>query len=275
MEQRKYANSPFQWAGGKNKVLPVLLPVLEKYKKKVFCEPFVGAANVALNFDADRYILSDYNQDLIYSFIKMRDDVETYLSACEALFTQGFDVYYNIREQFNAAMPRERSAMFQYLNKHGFNGLCRYNSKGQFNVPIGTSTKPKNVPTEQILHFNKRFNEIPTQFQSKDFVSLFNELEVMSNNEVLIYCDPPYVPLTSDFKYTADGFDFKSQIQLRDLAQSSKHTAIISNHFTEFTANLYKDADELIVFDVQRTISCKGNDRKRVQECVAVYKKGE
>jgi len=273
MEERKYANSPLQWAGSKNKVLPILLPVLEKYRKKVFCEPFVGAANVALNFDADRYILADYNQDLIHSFVRMRDDKESYVEACEGLFKQGFDVYYNVREQFNATNPRGRTAMFQYLNKHGFNGLCRYNKDGKFNVPIGTATKPKNVPVEQIDYFNKRFNKIPTQFQSKDFVSLFHELQVME--DVLIYCDPPYVPLTTDFKYTADGFDFNQQARLRDLAIASKHTTIISNHFTAFTENLYKDADELIVFDVQRTISCKGSDRKKVQEVIAVYNKGE
>ena len=272
MEKVKYAASPLKWAGSKNKVLPVLLPILEKYRAGIFCEPFVGAANVALNFDADRYILADSNQDLITSFIMMRDCKEDYLTACEELFKQGFDVYYNIRQQFNNCHPRERYAMFQYLNKHGFNGLCRYNKSGQFNVPIGTSTKPKNVPVEQIEYFSKRFNEIPTQFQTKDFVSLTYELEVLRKTSVLIYCDPPYVPLTTDFKYTADGFDFKQQVALKDLAKASKHTTIISNHWTSFTQGLYSDADEIITFPVQRTISCKGDERKRVEECIVVYK---
>jgi DNA adenine methylase len=266
----KFANSPFQWAGSKNKVLPILLPVLEKYRKKVFCEPFVGAANVALNFDAERYILSDANLDLIYSFREIKEDCFKYIRDCNWLFSGGFEDYYKNRDLFNQLHPRHRSALFQYLNKHGFNGLCRYNSKGQFNVPIGTIGKPKQVPEEQIKYFSARFTGTPTYFQFGSYEQVFEQMENVE--EALIYCDPPYVPLTSNFKYTADSFDFEHQVRLKELAKESKHTTIISNHFTEFTESLYKDADETIVFDVQRTISCKGSDRKKVQEVIAVYK---
>jgi DNA adenine methylase len=155
------------------------------------------------------------------------------------------------------------------LNKHGFNGLCRYNKSGKFNVPIGTSTKPKNFPVQQILDFHDKFNNYGVQLSSSNFIEVFESVNQQDN--VLIYCDPPYVPLTSDFNYTADGFGIDQQLQLRDLAKESKHTVIISNHWTPVTEQLYSDADEIVVFDVQRTISCKGSDRKKVQECIVVY----
>ena len=56
-------------------------------------------------------------------------------------------------------------------------------------------------------------------------------------------------------------------------AKKSKHTTIISNHWTPEAEKLYADATDIVVFDVQRTISCKGEERKKVQECIAVYEK--
>lgn len=230
-----------------------------------------------MNFDADMYIWNDLNADVINTFTSILENESLYTSLCSNLFQNGFDVYYELREEFNKCEPVNvnhcspiRAALFQYLNKHGFNGLCRYNKSGKFNVPVGTSTKPKNVPVEQIANISNLFK---TKFVSTDslpFEDIFTKVE--AHKDVLIYCDPPYVPLTTDFKYTADGFDFKQQLKLKELAKASKHTTIISNHWTTFTEGLYSDADEIITFPVQRTISCKGDDRKRVEECIVVYK---
>lgn len=267
-----YLISPLKWAGSKNKVLDKLLPVLEKYRTKTFCEPFVGAANVCLNFEADNYILNDFNYDLINTYNWILREYHEYLEGCADLFNKGFDNYYQLRELFNSELPESlnRACLFQYLNKHGFNGLCRYNKSGQFNVPIGTSSKPKNVPIQQVLDFHDRFSEKGIQLSSWGFDKAFES--VNRQEGILVYSDPPYVPLTSDFNYTADGFGYDQQVQLKELSKSSKHTCIISNHWTPVTEQLYSDADDIIVFDVQRTISCKGSDRKKVQECIVIYK---
>jgi DNA adenine methylase len=270
MSKQKYNTSPFQWAGGKNKVLPILLPILEKYKAPVFVEPFVGAANVSLNFDAEKYIWNDLNRDLIDSYMAMFDSTETYLSFCKDFFACGFNKYGDFRNRFNSKsdMNTIRCALFQYLNKHGFNGLCRYNSKGEFNVPVGTiSTKPKNVPEESIRLLSNRHKNNTTLFNTS-FGILFN----LAEENQLIYSDPPYVPLTSDFKYTADGFGKEQHELLKKLSKESPCVSIISNHWTPYTEELYYDADEIHVFDVQRTISCDGGNRKKVQECIVVYK---
>lgn len=265
-----YNTSPFQWAGGKNKALPNLLPILEKHKKPIFVEPFVGAANVSLNFDAEYYIWNDLNRDLIESYQQMLTDPEEYLGMCDIFFAIGFEGYTELRERFNSNRDgfAVRVALFQYLNKHGFNGLCRYNKSGKFNVPVGTVTKSgKNVPTGQVKLLNERHHHNTTLYNTS-----FDVLFKFSHNKQLIYSDPPYVPLTSNFKYTADGFGKEQHELLKKLSKESLATCIISNHWTPYTEELYSDADEVYVFDVQRTISCDGGNRKKVQECVVVYK---
>lgn len=61
--------------------------------------------------------------------------------------------YYLVREKFNRSRdPFERAVYFLYLNRHGFNGLCRYNRKGSFNVPFGSYKKPY-FPEKEIRGF--------------------------------------------------------------------------------------------------------------------------
>lgn len=266
----KYNTSPLKWAGGKNKALPNLLPILEKHKKPIFVEPFVGAANVSLNFDAGDYVWNDLSSDLMRSYNAMLWDTEDYIRKCKLFFNEyGFEKYNELRDRFNAKTDNSvvSSALFQYLNKHGFNGLCRYNSAGKFNVPRGTVTKkPKNVPEQQIRFLAHRHSN--TTLLNMGFAPVIS----YAQENCLVYSDPPYVPLTSDFKYTADGFGKEQHELLKKLSKESVATCIISNHWTPYTEELYSDADEIYVFDVQRTISCDGGNRKKVQECVVVYK---
>lgn len=277
MTKRKYLSSPLKWAGSKAKVLDTLLPILEKYKAQGFCEPFVGACNVSLNFDTKLYMWNDLNNDVINTYCSILAEPELYKSLCSNLFEKGFDVYYELREEFNKCSPVNvnqpsvvRAALFQYLNKHGFNGLCRFNKQGKYNVPIGTSTKPKNVPVEQIDNISNLFRDKFVSLDSLGFEEIFEKVE--RHRDFLVYSDPPYVPITTDFNYTAEGFGWEQHVKLKELSKASKHVAIISNHWTPLTQELYSDADEIHVFDVQRTISCDGSNRKRVQECIVVYK---
>lgn len=275
-----YTKSYLQWAGGKNKGLPHLLPILDKHKQPTFVEPFIGAANVSLNFDAETYIWNDLNEDLCMSHSTLLGSeslLEAYLKSCEEMFEAGFESYYDLRDEFNAPSPSGdgtyRPALFQYLNKHGFNGLMRYNKSGGFNTTRGSVTKNKKVvPVDSIKAFRNRFLN-NTTLHSMGFEEVFARVEkTLGSSDTLIYSDPPYVPAGgSDFNYTADGFSYEDHVKLRDLSKHSKCTAIISNHWNDITEELYKDADEIYTFPVQRTISCKGEGREKVEECVVIY----
>lgn len=272
-----YQSSPLKWAGSKQNMLHNLLPILEKHKKKVFVEPFIGAANVSLNFpDCEMYIWNDLNRDLTNTYEVIRGDTHHYVGIVRGLFDEGVDKYSEYRDHFNnidvytdnSVMRLQRASLFQYLNKHCFNGLCRYNKRGGFNVPVG-SGGAKSVPVGSIEYTRKFLTEKEVDICNVDFEVLFKNISRME--DVLVYLDPPYVSLNSDFNYTKEGFGLDKQEKLKQLAKDSKHTVVISNHWTEYTQELYKDADEVYVFPVRRTISCKGGGRKPVEECVVVY----
>lgn len=262
-----YNQSPLKWAGSKNKVLPILLPVLEKYKTVTFCEPFAGACNVSLNFESEYYTLNDSNADIQNFLMRLANNYDELCSELVELFS-GKHNYYELRDLFNSddIDNTKKAALFLYLNKHGFNGLCRYNKQGKFNVPEGKFSSTPKIPHTQLLNLNKLLTN--SLIHNLDFEDVFKFVGA----DTLIYSDPPYVPLTSDFNYTSEGFNWRQQVRLKELSKANHNVSVISNHWTPLTEELYSDADEIHVFDVQRTISCNGNKRKRVQECIVVYK---
>ena len=92
----------------------------------------------------------------------------------------------------------------------------------------------------------------------------------------VLYCDPPYVPLsaTSNFtSYSSGGFGREDQIALAELAKELAGRGVpvlISNHATEFTLNAYQSA-WIEQFDVQRFISCDGANRGTAREVLALF----
>lgn len=52
-------------------------------------------------------------------------------------------LFYQHRARFNGLLAEEKgdtaeaAALFYYLNRTGYNGLCRFNRQGEFNVPFG------------------------------------------------------------------------------------------------------------------------------------------
>ncbi|MDU7099916.1 MAG: Dam family site-specific DNA-(adenine-N6)-methyltransferase, partial [Enterobacter sp.] len=139
-------------------------PLLDDIKKHLpegecLIEPFVGAGSVFLNTDFSRYILADINSDLIslYNIVKLRTD--EYVAEARKLFTpenNNPDVYYQFRAEFNQSQdPFRRALLFLYLNRHGYNGLCRYNLRGEFNVPFGRYKRPY-FPQDELYHFAEK-----------------------------------------------------------------------------------------------------------------------
>ena len=127
--------SPLKWAGNKFRVLPHILPLIGTPTR--YCEPFGGSLSVSLNVQANEYILNDINSDLYSLYTNI--DIE-FVSDCAQIFVDDNNTrqkYIEMRNRFNSETDaRERAKLFLYLNKHAFNGLCRYNSKNEFNVPL-------------------------------------------------------------------------------------------------------------------------------------------
>lgn len=262
-----------KWAGGKYPLLDDIRSHLPE--GDCLIEPFVGAGSVFLNTQYSRYILADINSDLInlYNIVKERTD--EFVADARSLFTpesNDADVYYVYRKEFNQCRDAYRRALlFLYLNRHCYNGLCRYNLSGEFNVPFGRYRKPY-FPQDELYWFAERAQYATFVCESYD-VTLGK-----AQQGSVVYCDPPYAPLSATANFTAyhtNSFSMLEQQHLAELAtrlaQESSITVLISNHDTPLTRQWYQEATKLQEIKVRRSISRSGNSRSKVNELLALY----
>lgn len=263
---------PFlKWAGNKFQIIERVKNVLPSGGRLI--EPFVGSAAVFLNTDYSRYVLADSNADLINLYRTLKEEGDDFICYSRKLFTpknNSEKAFYSLRDKFNSTHnTRLKSALFIYLNKHGFNGLCRYNLKGEFNVPFGRYTKPY-FPEIEMSYFQTKARK--AVFRQADFEKTMRSAKPGD----IVYCDPPYVPLsvTANFtSYSVGGFGQEQQMKLALLAEELAKggvTVVISNHDTEFVHRAYAKA-RIFKFDVQRFISCDGANRGKAAEVLAVF----
>ena len=147
---------PFlKWAGGKQRLVARIAAWLPADRQRLI-EPFVGSGALFLGTDFAGYLLADSNGDLINLYRRLQGDGDAFIAASRPLFsavTNDAERYYALRAEFNASVdPRRRALLFLYLNRHGYNGLSRYNSRGQFNVPFGRYKRPY-FPAAQMTFF--------------------------------------------------------------------------------------------------------------------------
>ena len=261
-----------KWAGGKYSLVENINAKLPSGNRLI--EPFVGAGSVFLNTDFKRYLLNDINPDLInlYNFLKAQPDAVVHDAM--QFFTDAHNneaTYYALREEFNQTSDEYyRAILFLYLNRHGYNGLCRYSLSGKFNVPFGRYKKPY-FPEEEMLFFAQKSQK--AVFTCLPFEKVFSR----ARRGNVIYCDPPYAPLskTAAFtSYAAKSFGLESQHQLATLAirASAKRgiPVLISNHDLPLTRGLYAGSD-ISPLSVKRSISQNGAMRKPAEELLAFF----
>lgn len=262
---------PFlKWAGNKYRCLDKILPHLPKSQRLI--EPFAGSGSIFINSDYKKYLLAEANKDVISLFSILQKDGLDFIHCCQKLFTpenNSAQVFYMLRDKFNQSTDMyERAILFLYLNKHGFNGLCRYNNQGIYNVPFGSFKKPY-FPLKEMQIFAEKAKN--ATFVHQDFTKTFTLLKPGDT----VYCDPPYTPLKpkQTFDYIKPGFGINEHVLLKDLAIVAANngiTVLISNHDTQYTRELYKES-KIIAFKVKRSISCKAQQRSYVNELLAIF----
>lgn len=267
------ARAFLKWAGGKFSIVEQINLHLPPAKKLI--EPFVGAGSVFLNTNYSRYLLNDINPDLINLYQRLQTSPDNIIKDAALLFSPAYNneqAYYSLRDEFNSTTDLHRKAiLFLYLNRHGYNGLCRYSLGGRFNVPFGRYKQPY-FPRAEMWFFAEKAQR--AVFTCLPFEKVFSR----ARQGHVIYCDPPYVPLsrTASFtSYAAQGFGESSQKKLAVLAVNAATTrgisVIISNHDVPLVRQLYKDA-ELFRISVKRSISQNGQQRQAVQEVIARFR---
>lgn len=266
---------PFlKWAGAKTKLVHAIRAAAPLDARR-FVEPFVGSGTVALNLGLPHNLLSDTNGDLIALYAMLQREGDAFIENCAPLFTaenNSSAAFYALRDEFNRTTDaRRKAALFLFLNRHGYNGLCRYNARGRLNVPFGRYLGPR-FPRERMRAFHAFLQGCALRHAD------FRDVIAETGDGDFVYCDPPYVPAshTANFTtYAQDGFTARDQA---DLAAASEAAArrgacvAISNHDTPETRALYRHASEFHELLVPRRISCHSATRSHVRELLVVFR---
>lgn len=207
--------SPLNYTGGKARLLNQILP---KFPSKLnrFVDLFCGGCNVGLNVSANEVIYNDSNDKVIRLFKTIKKlGVDSVLSYVYEIIDQyklslvskyGYDYYncnssegvgkynkdkYNkLRSYYNENNVSEISDLFLYvLIVYAFNNQIRFNSKGEYNLPVGKRDFNRRMENKLYTFINK-INEQSCNFFSKDFRDY--DLSDL-NNDDLVYVDPPYL----------------------------------------------------------------------------------
>jgi DNA adenine methylase len=263
-------SKPFlKWAGGKQRLLSQILPLLPAGNQLI--EPFVGAGAVFLASAYNRYVINDANPDLVAVWVALQSRPAQFMNRAAAHFTEknrSADAYYELRDLFNAHTDSfERAVLLPYLNRFGFNGLFRVNSRGHYNIPYG---KPMMLP-----HFPWEEMEVASRKLRRCLVlngGYQAAIEMATEGDV-VYCDPPYVnDVTPSFtQYTASPFGIEQHRQLEGACREAARrgaTVLVSNHDTATTRSLYA-AWEIIPVTVRRSLSAQTQARGVVNELIA------
>lgn len=248
-----------KWAGGKRWQLPHLRPLWEPQRSRRLVEPFCGGLAVTLGLAPDRALLNDANPHLInfYRWLQKGLRIDLRMENDEALF-------YRHRDRFNALLTsgkgttREAAALFYYLNRTGFNGLCRFNRSGEFNVPFGRYTR---------ITYRRDFTPYREVFADWSFTNSDVEAVQLEPGD-FVYADPPYdVEFT---QYAKDGFTWDDQERTARWLAHHPAPVVLVNQATARVEKLYRHLGYQVRFlDAPRRISCTG-DRMPAREIMGV-----
>jgi DNA adenine methylase len=257
-EQKKSLNPPLKWAGGKRWLVPKLRDLYEPHTHRRLVEPFTGGMAVALGLLPERALLADISPHLINFYRRLQSGLTTIGETAN-----DETHFYAARERFNKLLEagqsetQEAAELFYYLNRTCFNGLCRFNSKGSFNVPFG---RYKNI------NYRADFEEYAAILSGWELCrGDFETLEIES--EDFIYADPPYdTPFT---RYAKEDFNWDDQKRLALWLGKHPGPVVASNQATDRILELYKELGFTIeTMEAPRRISCNG-DRTPALEMLA------
>lgn len=195
---------PIKTQGIKTKLVPFIKENMSWTRSGVWIEPFLGSGSVLFNVNPDRAVVSDTNKHIIqlYQAVQRSEldslNVREFLEdAGEKLRVQGEDYYYAVRARFNAhGSPFD----FLFLNRSCFNGLMRFNRKGEFNTPF--CRKPDRFRRAYITKICNQVEFVANRMRGKDWVfkcSDWQPIIASATSDDFVYADPPYVGRFTDY----------------------------------------------------------------------------
>ena len=249
---------PLKWAGGKRWLVPHLRELWEPYADRRLVEPLCGGLAVALGLRPQRALLNDLNPHNVNFYRWLKQGL-----ALTERMDNDRELYYAHRERFNRLIARgeaetnEAAQLFYYLNHTGYNGLCRFNRSGEFNVPFGRHAT---------INYHRDLAPYAEAmdgwcFTTGDFESIALE------PDDFVYADPPYdVEFT---QYSKEAFGWDEQVRLAEWLAKHPGPVVLSNQKTDRIVELYRRLGfELKEYEAPRMIACNG-DRTKAVEVIA------
>ncbi|HXW04459.1 MAG TPA: Dam family site-specific DNA-(adenine-N6)-methyltransferase [Vicinamibacterales bacterium] len=250
---------PLKWAGGKRWQVPHLLPLWQPHAHRRIVEPFCGGLAVTLGLQPSNALLNDANPHLIdfYRWLARGLVIDGPMENDERAF-------YRARQRFNSLLragqggTAEAAGLFYYLNRTGYNGLCRFNRSGEFNVPFGQYKR---------IGYVRDFSAYRETFAGWTFTaSDFGAVALEPGD--FVYADPPYdVEFT---QYAQGGFSWADQQRTAAWLAEHPGPVVLVNQATPRVKDLYRALGYALRFmDAPRRINCTG-DRTPAREVFAL-----
>ncbi|AFI05798.1 DNA adenine methylase [Helicobacter cetorum] len=225
---------PIKSQGIKTKLVDWIKESSKKVKFERWVEPFMGTGVVAFNIQPQKALLCDNNPHLICFYKAIQDEKITPKIVRDFLNKEGLkllqsngEYYYEVRERFN---KNHNSLDFLFLNRACFNGMIRFNQKGKFNVPFCKNPQrfAQSLVTKivnQVENIAKIIKSNHYEFKCQDF----QETLLETNQDDLIYADPPYIGRNTDY---FDCWNEENEVILQQILSKSKHKFILSTWFS-------------------------------------------
>jgi DNA adenine methylase Dam len=216
MAENKYVKSPLNYTGGKYKLLPQILPLFPQDVDN-FVDMFCGGGNVGVNVNA-KHILFNDNSDAVIGILRLLHSMD-YKTLNDAIYDKiirfglsdsanfghkkyleegqthlGYynkNAYMSLRQHLNT-MEKGTDEYYLYLYVtvlFAFNTQIRFNSSGEFNMPVGKQDYNSNIK-KVLERFTEKIKELDCEFTCKDFRDVAR-MELTERD--MVYCDPPYL----------------------------------------------------------------------------------
>jgi DNA (cytosine-5)-methyltransferase 1 len=287
-----------KYPGSKRTLVPVLRDVAARVAPRArrLVVPFLGscADTMGLSPRFEEVLAADNNADLVGLYRAIVEDPVGTWEEATAVFTPDStakpDVEVEKRGKTSLVNPvwlelrewvrslpvghRDRSTTLPLFSQSTYNGVLRYNKRGQLNSPCGLKHQNPVPPTlESFLDFARWARGV--DLRCADFRGTI--LEAGAGD--LVVLDPPYVretgKKTSFTSYSPAGpFRDADQRDLVDAIHAARKrgaTVLCFNHDTPASRELYAAADEFVPLSVRRSVSRDGNGRAPAAEILAVF----
>lgn len=241
--------SPLNYTGGKYKILNQIIPIFPN-NLDLFIDMFSGGANVGINVNAKKIICVDKQKEIIrimdlfkkyedgYIIDKLEKIIDKYelsnsllngyetydCTSDKGLGSYNKEKYMNLRSDYNNIKNDsiEKDFLFLTLVIYGFNNQIRFNSDGEFNMPVGKRDFNNSL--------RKNLKNFITKLKTKDidFInSDFREFVIETYDNTLVYCDPPYFLGTASYNENG-GWTENDELDLLN------YLAVLDSHGVKF-----------------------------------------